>query len=418
MPGAARLDDPAPGLSESPLDPGLPARRPRFPAEEHAAATRPHVRLDEEALARPPHERRQVDPAAPLVLARPGAQDTRPGHRAAQEPPLARSEERGEFGAHEALEEALLAELGRDARKGGAGVEAVQKAVEAPARRLAEVLETEVAVDDVDGEIAEPHAVPPGAELPHGALLGPDPGGAERRDEPRDLAVAVDGRGIFHERDSAEPPPAQPPGGHAHPAHDEGQEIRRIGEAARFPGGEDARKHLRAQDPHARGVVVQARERRGVRLVQHGLEHPGRSRLEPDVGADHELPGHRSPGAVARDPRGGGGADRAQSAEAADVVQPEPGRVHLHAVDEVGQPRETGQVPAAHEERGQRDGMGSSRQSRTVAMEERRGGLGGLHRPEQRAPAGGAQPDDPRRGQRVERRHRSRIIGGTDPHRP
>ena len=64
----------------------------------------------------------------------------------------------------------------------------------------------------------------------------------------------------------------------------------------------------------------------------------------------------------------------------------------LDTVDEVGEPRETGQRPAAHEERRERDRVRHGRRAGAVAMEERGRGLGRLHRPEQLVPRAGSEP--------------------------
>ena len=246
-----------------------------------------------------------------------------------------------------------------------------RKPAERPPRRAPDVLETEVAVDDVDGHVAEAHAPPHPAEIRRRALLGRDAGRAERRDEARDLAVAVDGTGVLHERDPAQAPPPEASGGRLYPAHHEGQEIGRIDESTRLPGGVHAGKDLRPQDPDAGRVIVESRETRGVGLEEHWLERAVRSRLEAHVGADHELPGRGRARRVPRDPRCGRLAHRAQPAEAADVGPPEGRRVDLDTVDEVGEPREAGQRPAAHEERREGDRVRHGLRAGAVAMEER-----------------------------------------------
>ena len=153
-------------------------------------------------------------------------------------------------------------------------------------------------------------------------------------------------------------------------------------------------------------MVVEPGETRGVRLEEHRRERAVRSRFEADVGADHELPGRGPARRIARHPRAGRLAHRAQSAEAADVGPPERRRVGLDPVDEIGEPREAGQRPAAHEERREGDRMRHGGRAGAVAMEERGRGLGRLHRAEQLVPPPGGEPSDPRRSEPVERRSR------------
>src|SRR5262249_22681081 len=186
--------------------------------------------------------------------------------------------------------EALLCEFARHPRHARANVEAIEEPLEAPTGRWPDVLEREVAVDDVNREAPESHAGPGSAKVAHLALLGGHAGGTKRRDEARDLAVAVDREDVLHERDAAQPSSPQAPRGLPHPAHDEREEIRRVGKSVTLAGAVDTGEDLGSQDPDTRGVVVESREPGRVRLEENRLEGAAGPRLEPDVGADHELP--------------------------------------------------------------------------------------------------------------------------------
>ena len=103
---------------------------------------------------------------------------------------------RRQLGPPHHLEESLLAELPRHARQDRARIEAVEEPVERPARRGADVLDTEVAVDDVDGHVAEAHVRPaPGGDpSPCPARPGCRPRGTPRRDAGPRCSRRRDGR--------------------------------------------------------------------------------------------------------------------------------------------------------------------------------------------------------------------------------
>ena len=410
--GAARLDDPAPGLPERPGDPGLPAGRPRFPAEQDPRPARSHVRLDQEPRPRAPRELRQVHAAARRILRPPSPEDARPRHGPAEEPALGRREEARDLRALDALEEALLAELARDPRQHGARVEAVEEAVEPAALRRPQILQRQVPVDDVDRHVAEPHAAPRAAEL---APRSPAPRGC------RPPGTRPPAAGPRCSRRGAPPPPRRRrPGGAAARAG-----ARRPPPSARRGRGDRAGRRGRA--PRARGrsggrppPAGSGRRRRGCRAPRGPWRWSRRA------------PGWRAPSGPASSPTSGrimscqGAGPRAASrpshravvaltgqrlAEPRDVVAPEGGRVRLEAMHEGRQPRELGERAAGHEEGREGDRMRHRARARAVAVEEGDARLGRLHGPEELPPAPRGEPRDPGHGQPVERRHGSRIIG-------
>ena len=256
----------------------------------------------------------------------------------------------------------------------------------------------------------EAHAAAGAAQVCHRPLGGGDPRRAEGRDESRHLAVAVERQGILDERDPSEAPPTHVPGGRAHPAHHEGEEIGRIGESARLPRRVHAREDLGAQDPDARRVVVEACEAGRVGLEEHRREPAAGVRLEADVGTDQELPRRRRPRRVALQPRRGCVAHRTQRTEAAGVGPPECRSMGLNPVDEIREPRETGEHARRHDEGCQRDRVRHRGRAGPVPMEQLGRGLGRLHGAEQLAPPRGSESRDARRGQLVQGPHGSRII--------
>jgi hypothetical protein len=178
-PGPAGLNHPAPRLPESPGDPSLPSSRPRLPPKEHAGPTRPHVGLDDEPGPAAPHELRQVDSAPGWVLGQTRHEDAGPRHGPAQEAMLGRREEGRQFGPAENLEKPLMAELPRHARKDRARIEAVEEGVERPDRGGPEILEAQIAIDDVDRHVPKPHTASTTPELGGDPVLGGDPSPAE-----------------------------------------------------------------------------------------------------------------------------------------------------------------------------------------------------------------------------------------------
>ncbi len=291
-PGPAGLDHPAPGLPKGAGDPGLPSCRSRLQPEEHAGPARSHVRLDQE-----PRPTRAARTPAGRPAARRGLPSDGPRGRASTAPLGAGS--RRSAGVNR------RADSGRPRYSSspfwlnspatpGRIAPASKRSRKLSSPRPAGVPRSssaEIAVDDIDGHVPEPHSASSTPEIGDGTPLGGDPGVAERRDQARDLAVAVDRGGILHEGHAAKTAPPQPARGGLDPPHDERQEIGRVGESLRLAGRVHTGEDLRAQDADARGVVVQSRERRGVGLEEDRRERAVRPRFEADVGTDHELPG-------------------------------------------------------------------------------------------------------------------------------